>query len=126
MSIFWSPARVRVQPATGYGFTLAQRIRTAKDAGLIDEDDMGAAERVETALPLKFLRGGRAISSVLSKDVKLLADFRRRYGERFATVGEYFAFRQRAVALIDAAPLLPELLKVAAAQQAVEDAAAAL
>ena len=39
--------KLGVQPATRFGYTLAQRIRTARDAGMIDEDDMGAAERVK-------------------------------------------------------------------------------
>lgn len=81
---------------------------------------------LDTTMPIKFLRGGRAIASVLSKDVKVLTEFRRRYGNEFATVGQYYAFRQNAVKLIDAAPLLPELAQVAAAQEAEDKAAAAL
>jgi hypothetical protein len=81
---------------------------------------------LETVRPLQFLRGRRAIRSVLSRNVKLLNGFQSQYGDRFATVGEYYAFRQDAVKLINAAPLLPELLKVAAAQEAAEVDAASL
>jgi hypothetical protein len=62
--------------------------------------------------PLKFLRGGRALSSVLSKNVSLWEQFRAKHADTYATVGDYFADRQHSVALKDAAPLVPQLLKI--------------
>jgi hypothetical protein len=40
-------------------------------------------------IPLKFLRGGRALSSVLSRDIHLSNAFNEKYGERFKAVGQY-------------------------------------
>lgn len=37
---------LNIQPGAAYGFTLAQRIRAARQTGLIDEDDFRAAGRV--------------------------------------------------------------------------------
>jgi len=61
--------------------------------------------------PLRFLRGNRAMGSVLSKNAKLLKEFRDRYPQ-FTTVGQYYKFRENDVAVRDASPLVPELLKV--------------
>ncbi len=61
--------------------------------------------------PLKFLQNNRAISSVLSKNNKLLKDFQNRYPQ-FSTVGEYYNSRKGDVAIRDAAPLVPELIKM--------------
>lgn len=60
--------------------------------------------------PLRFLRGNRAIGSVCSKNTKLLKEFQDRYPQ-FTTVGQYYAFRQNDVAVRDASPMVPELLK---------------
>jgi hypothetical protein len=65
---------------------------------------------LEKERPLKFLRGRRAIKSVLSGKVKLYRDFQNRYPDRFKTVGEYFDFRRTAVEIVDASPFLPELM----------------
>ena len=62
--------------------------------------------------PLRFLRGNRAIKSVLSKNNKLFKEFQDRYGDRFSTVSQYYNFRQNDVAVRDATPLVPELLKI--------------
>lgn len=57
--------------------------------------------------PLKFLRGKRALASVQSRNNKLWAAFQARYGDRFATVGDYYAYRQAAVTIVDLAKVVP-------------------
>jgi hypothetical protein len=69
---------------------------------------------INTTRPLQFLRGGRAISSVLSNR-KLMQAFKQKYDERFARVGDYFEFRESDVEIVDAVKLVPELADVAAA-----------
>lgn len=51
--------------------------------------------------PLKFLQGGRALRSVMSKDATLREDFQARYRETFSTVGQYYSHRRERVALVD-------------------------
>ena len=41
---------------------------------------------VGTKYPLKFLNAGRAINSVLSRNVALLQQFRSKFGDQFQTV----------------------------------------
>lgn len=59
--------------------------------------------------PLCFLRGGRALESVLSGNVKLKEQFFQTYGKRFKTVGEYFEVQEGKVSIEDVSPWLPEL-----------------
>jgi hypothetical protein len=58
---------------------------------------------------LKFLQGGRALSSVLSRNDKLQGMFLKRYGEQFQTVRDYFAAHGGAVSIDDVTPWLSEL-----------------
>ncbi len=60
--------------------------------------------------PMRFLRGGRAMSSVLSKDEKVRKMFYDTFGERFRTVREYYAVFADTVSIVDASPWLPELI----------------
>jgi hypothetical protein len=60
---------------------------------------------------LKFLRGGRALSSVLSRSDKLQKVFSERFGDQFRTVGGYFAAHGRAVQIVDVSPWLSELVE---------------
>src|SRR5712664_1592765 len=46
---------------------------------------------LDTEHPLRFFNGGRALSSVLSRNVKLREDFQARYGDRYRTVRDYYA-----------------------------------
>lgn len=63
---------------------------------------------VEDEIPLKTLNGGRALSSVLSRNNKLLQDFKERYQGRFKTVGEYYHYRKDRVSLVDLATVVPQ------------------
>lgn len=58
---------------------------------------------------LKFLRGGRALSSVLSRNDKLQKMFSERFGDQFRTVRDYFAAHGGAVQIEDVSPWLSEL-----------------
>lgn len=58
---------------------------------------------------LKFLRGGRALSSVLSRNDKLQKMFADRFGAAFRTVGNYYAVHAGAVQIEDVSPWLSEL-----------------
>jgi hypothetical protein len=60
---------------------------------------------------LRFLGGGRALKSVLSKDNKRRELFFDRYGDHFSTVGDYFAVHGGAVEIIDVSPWLSELAR---------------
>ncbi len=64
---------------------------------------------VGTAHALKFLNGGRALSSVLSRNAALEGAFTRQYGARFTTVREYYRFKQAAVTIVDMASWFPDL-----------------
>ena len=73
-----------------------------------------------TSYPLRFLRGGSSLDSVMSRNVALLQSFRAKYANRFSTVGEYYAARQDVVKIIDASPLVPELVHVMSVEEAEE------
>jgi hypothetical protein len=61
-----------------------------------------------TKYPLKFLEGGRAISSVLSRSPKVRRRFHETYGEdSFSTVKEYWATVQDTVAVVDLREIVP-------------------
>ncbi len=67
---------------------------------------------LDVTYPLKFLRGRRDLGSVFSKNVKLWEQFQARYGDTYSVVGDYFAARQHDVAICDAAPLVPQLVRI--------------
>jgi hypothetical protein len=62
-----------------------------------------------TEHPLKFLSGGRALNSVLSKDEKVRSQFYARHGEQFIKVRDYYNCYRTAVVVEDVSPWLPEL-----------------
>lgn len=83
-----------------------------KDLYLLAEDPTPKRKFMyvlETAHPLKFLRSGRTLTSVMSRNRKLWSGFLDRYGERFATVGEYYAERGSQVSLEGIGNLLRDL-----------------
>ena len=59
----------------------------------------------------KFLRGGRALTSVLSRNNKLRDLYFERFGERFRTVGEYYSVHSHLVEIEDVSPWLSELVE---------------
>ncbi len=58
---------------------------------------------------LKFLQGGRALNSVLSRNDKLQKMFFDRFGDRFRTVRDYYAAHGGAVQIEDVSAWLSEL-----------------
>lgn len=67
---------------------------------------------VGTEYPLKFLHGGRSLSSVMSRNNKLWTDFKNRYGEKFSVVSEYYEYRKSLVHLIDITKVVPQFQSV--------------
>ena len=63
-----------------------------------------------TEHPLRFLNGGRGLSSVLSHSVKLQKDFLEKYGEQYRTVRDYYGPRKDIVVIQDVSSFLPDLL----------------
>jgi len=66
----------------------------------------------------KFFNGGRAMSSILSRNVKLRNAFAQKYGDRYRTVRDYYLPRKGLVVVQDVSPFVPEL--VAASVEAAE------
>jgi hypothetical protein len=58
--------------------------------------------------PLKFLTGGRALESVMSKNNTLWSEFLIKYGTRFKKVSEYFEYRKSVVQLVDITEIIPQ------------------
>jgi hypothetical protein len=66
----------------------------------------------------KFFNGGRALSSVLSRNATLRKKFNDKFGNRYRTVRDYYLPRKGLVVIQDVSPFVPEL--VAAAAEAAE------
>ncbi len=62
---------------------------------------------VGKAIPMRFLKNNRALTSVLSKDSGAAKRFRTLYGDRFRTVGQYFATIASTVDIVDLADVVP-------------------
>lgn len=75
---------------------------------------------VGTKHPLKFLNGGRSLSSVMSRNNKLWRDFRDRYGERFSVVSEYYEYRKPLVRIIDIAGIIPQFQGIEEVDESIE------
>ena len=63
-----------------------------------------------TEHPLRFPNGQRAINSVLSRNAKILAEFRARYPE-YQVVRDYYLPRRDLVAIEDVTSMLPGLAR---------------
>jgi hypothetical protein len=61
----------------------------------------------------KFFNGGRGISSVLSRNVKLRKEFADKYDDRYAKVRDYYLARKDLVVIQDVSPFVPELVEAA-------------
>jgi len=59
----------------------------------------------------KFFHGGRALSSVLSHNVKLGKAFAQKYGDRYHKVRDYYVTRKDLVTIRDISSFVPELVK---------------
>ncbi|WKZ38296.1 MAG: hypothetical protein QY332_10180 [Anaerolineales bacterium] len=65
---------------------------------------------IDTKYPMKFFNSGRALTSVMSRNIKLWSDFQKRYSNRFTIVREYYEYRKTTVQIIDIAEIVPELV----------------
>jgi hypothetical protein len=71
-----------------------------------------------TETPLHFLNGGRALSSVLSRNVKLLNDLQARHGSKYKKVCDYYLAHRHLVAIEDVSAWVPELIAESAEVEA--------
>lgn len=60
--------------------------------------------------PMRFLHGGRALSSVLSKNEAVAARFRKLHGETFSRVRDYYATVKGQVEIVDLREIVPALM----------------
>lgn len=56
---------------------------------------------IDTKYPMRFLKGGRALNSVLSKNQKAAMKFFSKYGDRYKVVSEYYRDFSHNVEIID-------------------------
>lgn len=61
---------------------------------------------VGTKHPLKFLRGGRSLSSVLSRNPTILLKLKDKYGESVQSVSDYYAIKKDEVNIVDISPFI--------------------
>ena len=64
-----------------------------------------------TEMPLKFLQGGRALNSVLSRNKKIDTLLHQYHGNQYARVDEYYVVNREKVELIDLLEILPEEIR---------------
>jgi hypothetical protein len=57
--------------------------------------------------PLRFLRGGRALSSVLSKNAAVKQRFQKLHAASFGTVREYYVAVKGSVSVVDLREVVP-------------------
>jgi len=63
---------------------------------------------LETDTPLHFLEGNRDVFKVLDRNRRLADDFRRRYGQKYGTVGEYYRDHKDKVQIVRLVEEAPE------------------
>ena len=68
-----------------------------------------------------FLNGGRALSSVLSRNEKLRKDFNAKFGDRYRKVRDYYVPRKERVVIQDVSTFVPELVAAVEAAEAEEE-----
>ncbi len=59
---------------------------------------------IGTDLPLKFMQGGRALTSVLSRQPSILQRITEKYGDEIKRVCDYYAMKKHEVIIHDIAP----------------------
>src|SRR5580700_3325918 len=73
-----------------------------------------------TAHAEKFLNGGRAMSSVLSRNETLRTKFTEKCGDQYRTVRDYYLPRKESVVIQDVSPFVPGLVAAVEAAEAEE------
>ena len=71
---------------------------------------------------LAFLRGRRAISSVLSRNVKLKDSFEVEYGTQYHSVGEFYRAHENGVDIVDLFDVIPQLSRIVTSGAREDDA----
>lgn len=56
---------------------------------------------IGTEYPLKFFTGGRTLASVLSRQPKIMASIRQKYGSGISMAREYYELHKKSVQIID-------------------------
>ena len=69
----------------------------------------------------KFFNGGRALSSVLSRNVKLRNKFHEKFGDQYRTVRDYYLPRKGLVVIQDVSPFVPGLVTAVEVTEAEEE-----
>jgi len=64
---------------------------------------------IGTEHPLKFLRVGRSLSSVMSRNNRLWQEFQEKFGSRFSRVRDYYQYRKEEVRIKDLTEFMPSL-----------------
>jgi hypothetical protein len=74
-----------------------------------------------TAHAEKFLNGGRAMSSVLSRNETLRKKFTEKFGDRYRTVRDYYLPRKESVVIQDVSPFVSGLVAAVEAAEVEEE-----
>lgn len=61
---------------------------------------------VGTKYPMKFFNGGRALTTVLSRNQRVLHHIQSVYGESINKVSDYYALKKNEVAIVDVSPFI--------------------
>ncbi|RDB44728.1 hypothetical protein DU490_00070 [Halomonas sp. DQ26W] len=61
---------------------------------------------VGTEYPLKFFNGGRALTSVLSRNPKILEHIKEKYGDSVSRVRDYYEMKKHDVRICDVTPYI--------------------
>ncbi len=72
---------------------------------------------LDTAQPLKFLNGRRALRSIMSRHRPLWESFQATYGEKYTRVREYYAIKRDLVNVVGMSDILGELLPIVSCGQ---------
>lgn len=64
---------------------------------------------LELERPKIFFQGNRAISSVLSKNVKIKREFDKKFGNKYKRVSDYYNYRKNSVDIVDLNTKVPNL-----------------
>ena len=67
---------------------------------------------LDKAHPLRFLRGRRALASVLSKNAGAARRFSELHGTKYERVGQYYATIEKRIEIVDLRDLVPAFKKV--------------
>jgi hypothetical protein len=70
---------------------------------------------------VRFLSGGRAMSSVLSRNETLRKKFTEKFGDRYRTVRDYYLPRKESVVIQDVSPFVPGLVAAVEAAETEEE-----